>query len=214
MTCKEDDLTTLNYLYHGTCLPDENLKYITNIDLSKSNLHTDFGKGFYLTPDIKKASKRAIGLKNKNAQGKALVIKYPFEYKSNDKCKIFSDMNVEWTKFIVGNRLFNNDDESFFDFLENNQNQKYQLVYGYIADKRTQRIVQKTSNFMKNEFNKNKKEFSKKRITFQDFLESNNFFENICEGIIEIKKGKLSKQISIHYSPESIQILDGEVNYV
>ena len=61
---------------------------------------------------------------------------------------------------------------------------------------------------------KNKKEFSKKRITFQDFLESNNFFENICEGIIEIKKGKLSKQISIHYSPESIQILDGEVNYV
>lgn len=45
-------------LYHGSN------QLITDIDLSKSKLHRDFGQGFYLTADYRRAVNMAMRTKD------------------------------------------------------------------------------------------------------------------------------------------------------
>lgn len=48
------------FCYHGTIKRD-GLAIEKNIDLSKARYRTDFGKGFYLTNNLKQAQQWAIG---------------------------------------------------------------------------------------------------------------------------------------------------------
>ena len=88
-------------LYHGTN------QDIEKIDLSVGLRHKDFGKGFYLTPDKKTATRKA----QKKARlfgGTATLITYEMDdaaLKSDLKVKIFPDKAcVEWLLFVDANR--------------------------------------------------------------------------------------------------------------
>lgn len=88
-------------LYHGTN------QDIEKIDLSVGLRHKDFGKGFYLTPD-KKTATRMAQKKARLFGGTATLITYEMDdaaLKSDLKVKIFPDKAcVEWLLFVDANR--------------------------------------------------------------------------------------------------------------
>jgi hypothetical protein len=90
-------------LYHGSYI------YVEKPDLKVSRLHTDFGKGFYLTPLKPQAvswSERFL-----RERGSAVVSLYEFLSKPNEKLppdtKIleFDTHNLEWLNYITACRL-------------------------------------------------------------------------------------------------------------
>lgn len=108
-------------LYHGT-----NLDFYT-IDLSKSQLGKDFGRGFYLSADKEQAFKLAT-FKALQLGGNAIIQKYEIvdEFMSHNalNIKIFKEYSADWAEFILKNR--------------NNKTSKnihnYDIVYGPIAN--------------------------------------------------------------------------------
>lgn len=109
-------------LYHGSNVA------IDKIDLSKSKIGKDFGKGFYLNPNFDQAYKMAVRAKNINKIGAEIVSTFEFEddilTKPELKVKIFADYSKEWADFVVANR--------------NNKSKipihPYDIVIGPIAD--------------------------------------------------------------------------------
>ena len=109
-------------LYHGSNIE------IDNIDLSKSKIGKDFGKGFYLNPNFDQAYKMAVRAKNINKEGSVIVSAFEFEddilTSSELKIKTFTEYTKEWADFVVANR--------------NNKSQipihPYDIVIGPIAD--------------------------------------------------------------------------------
>ena len=109
-------------LYHGSNIE------IDNIDLSKSKIGKDFGKGFYLNPNFDQAYKMAVRAKNINKEGSVIVSAFEFEddilTSSELKIKTFTEYTKEWADFVVANR--------------NNKSQipihPYDIVIGTIAD--------------------------------------------------------------------------------
>ena len=109
-------------LYHGSNIE------IDIIDLSKSKIGKDFGKGFYLYPNFDQAYKMAVRAKNINKEGSVIVSAFEFEddilTSSELKIKTFTEYTKEWADFVVANR--------------NNKSQipihPYDIVIGPIAD--------------------------------------------------------------------------------
>lgn len=108
-------------LYHGTN------KDIDEIDLEKGLRYKDFGKGFYLTPDMK----TAIRMAQKKARlfgGTPTLITYELAeeaLKSDLSIKVFPEKaSVEWFLFIDANRDRRNPDPIHC----------YDIVVGPIAD--------------------------------------------------------------------------------
>lgn len=109
-------------LYHGSNVE------IYKIDLSKSKIGKDFGRGFYLNPNFAQAYKMAVRAKNINKEGSEIVSAFEFDddilNKSELNFKIFTDYSKEWADFVVANR--------------NNKSEKpihpYDIVIGPIAD--------------------------------------------------------------------------------
>lgn len=89
-------------LYHGSNLE------IDNIDLSKSKIGKDFGKGFYLNPNFDQAYKMAVRAKSVNKEGSEIVSAFEFEDEiltgSELNVKIFPEYSKEWADFVVANR--------------------------------------------------------------------------------------------------------------
>lgn len=88
-------------LYHGTIYD------ITEIDLSRSNLAKDFGRGFYLSPERQQAEHWAIFksvLQNRTPRV------YEFEFDESVleddglSVKRFDGYTEEWAEFILANR--------------------------------------------------------------------------------------------------------------
>ena len=122
-------------LYHGTNMD------IEKIDLSLSLNHKDFGKGFYLTPELKTACRMATK-KARLFGGKATLIIYDLDEKalqSDDlKVKIFPEKaTVEWFLFIDANR----DRENKLPVHD------YDIVVGPIAD---DGVVLQLNNYREN----------------------------------------------------------------
>lgn len=109
-------------LYHGSNVE------IDNIDLSKSKIGKDFGKGFYLNPNFDQAYKMAVRAKKINKEGSEIVTAFEFEddllTNSELNVKIFTDYSKEWADFVVANRN-NRTDQSIHTF---------DIVIGPIAD--------------------------------------------------------------------------------
>ena len=87
-------------LYHGTN------QVILKIDLDKSNLRTDFGKGFYLGSNLGIA--REWAKSRAGFSGTPIVMRYKlninaFDDKNLNVCK-FSSTTVEWLNFVRDNR--------------------------------------------------------------------------------------------------------------
>lgn len=105
-------------LYHGSNIE------IERIDLGKSKPYKDFGKGFYLSDDESQAKEMAK-FKVLTLGGESKVTQFEFKkdelLASNLNILIFEDYSEDWLDFVIANRM-------------GNQINKYDFVYGPIAD--------------------------------------------------------------------------------
>ena len=88
-------------LYHGS------FQKIDHIDLSLCRPYTDFGRGFYLTPKLQQARRRAI-LKARLANEPPVINEYLFDEtlleNSTLNVKIFNEPSLPWAEFVFKNR--------------------------------------------------------------------------------------------------------------
>jgi len=103
-------------VYHGSFLE------ITEIDLSKCEKNKDFGKGFYVTKNIKHAEEWAERIGNRN-NTVGVVTEFEFgKYLYHEKdfnILRFSDYSDEWLDFVVINRSSKSEDNIHdYDFVE------------------------------------------------------------------------------------------------
>ncbi|MFW3579239.1 DUF3990 domain-containing protein [Vagococcus fluvialis] len=232
-------LNSIKFLYHGTYISEDrcDFKNTNQIDLKVCNKNTDFGLGFYLTEDEEQAKKRAYYMYDKQKTSEEeqsvdakliivktlgveslklskedkkvknpLVIKYPFKYNPNSNIKIFNQPNEEWVKFIFANRSYYLD--KMFHCLESNQKLDYQIVYGYMADGRAQYAVNEEIKKIKAEYFKIKD----KKIDFESFLNDLDVWKILKNEFLK-KAKKTEKQVSIHYSFDTIGLGEGVVSY-
>jgi len=119
-------------LYHGTS------EVIHRIDFDKSNLRTDFGKGFYMGSKLGLAREWAIG--KSGFSGIPIIMKYSI--KNNvlkDACINpirFDTPNIEWLDFVKENRKKNATDGSLLE-----PRHSYGAVSGPIADDKANIVV-------------------------------------------------------------------------
>lgn len=130
-------------VYHGTQLCHAMDIIENGVNLSKSNMYLDFGKGFYLTPDIsmaKNMAKRVLGGLSKTK--KAFPTVMSFEYKENPELsyKIFDNEDIEWAKFIMANRVTPEIARELC-LSDSNSDFKYDIVIGGTADGNVARIA-------------------------------------------------------------------------
>lgn len=97
---------------------------IDTIDLEKSKPNKDFGKGFYLSESETQAMDMAT-FKSMQLGGEPVVTKFEFDKStmlSTDlRIKVFENYSEEWADFVFANR-------------EGNEVEKYDMVYGPIAN--------------------------------------------------------------------------------
>ena len=109
-------------LYHGSNIE------ISQIDIDKGRKGKDFGKGFYLSEDIKQAEKMASLTTFRQGKGVPAVSKFMFDesitYHLSILIKQFGGYTIEWAEFILLNRNNNT----------NIQAHDYDIVIGPIAD--------------------------------------------------------------------------------
>ena len=108
-------------LYHGTYTD------FREIDLSKSNIGKDFGKGFYLSDNYEQAYKLAL-FKANQYNVNPIVISYEFDDSLLSEGTLlfqkYDEYSNEWASFILKNRM-NKHDENIHNF---------DVVYGPIAN--------------------------------------------------------------------------------
>ncbi|GHT17015.1 hypothetical protein FACS189429_0230 [Bacteroidia bacterium] len=110
-------------LYHGT-----NIEF-AEIELDKCPPKRDFGRGFYLTSVQKHAEERAKD-KVANEGGTKTVMEFDFDFdeiilvEPSLRIKRFDEVNEEWAKFVMYNRL-RKEDEPIHE---------YDIVEGPVAD--------------------------------------------------------------------------------
>lgn len=126
-------------VYHGTID-----RYAANIqrygiDLYHSKLYLDFGKGFYTTSNYDfamntakyKAFRNNSYSKNTPARPSIIVFEYCESSAAALKTMSFPEPSVEWCKFVIANRLSN--DQIRLN-LHHNFDAKYDIVSGVTAD--------------------------------------------------------------------------------
>lgn len=117
-------------LHHGSYVG------IDRIDLSKSKIGKDFGKGFYLNPDYEQALLWAESRVRTLQEGDPIVTSYEFDLdralQAGLKVKIFEDYTEEWAQFVVGNRRNVSDNPCL----------QYDIVIGPIANDNVGRQIQ------------------------------------------------------------------------
>jgi len=121
------------YLYHGTDagigLPDP----------KRGRRGTDFGQGFYLTPNFESAKRMAQRAAQWKRKTDGVVLCYAVDEKdpalSELKILRFPKVDVEWLRFVVANR--------YFDATAANHNldARWDIVHGLVADDRVVRIL-------------------------------------------------------------------------
>ena len=134
-------------LYHGTNATSAYSIFSDGIDLSKSMLYLDFGKGFYTTDDKDKAIKRARKkIFDYNKRKKTLEKPCLVETTIDEICipglnvKCFSKADEEWCEFVTNNRF----SEEFLNekgITNHNKDNRYDIVCGEIADGKITEIV-------------------------------------------------------------------------
>ena len=87
-------------LYHGSN------EAVSEIDLSKSVINKDFGRGFYTTNDLLQARKFAKLKAVRAGSKKGYVSEFSFMNTEELTVKRFSTSNEEWFDFVLKNRGF------------------------------------------------------------------------------------------------------------
>lgn len=139
-------------LYHGS-----NIR-ITEVDLTKSKPHKDFGKGFYLTPDYQ----RAVAMAGRTVAidgGEPTVTPFIFnqsQCSTDVKIKVFKGYTAEWALFILENR------DKSHEFKHG-----YDIVIGPVADARVDYLLSKYKQSFGEEYaNPNNLELLARELAF------------------------------------------------
>jgi len=126
----------VNMLYHGT-----NKVFETPCkDVGRDGM--DFGKGFYLTPNLETARKMAIRVSRANG-GEPVVLKYSFDEaaaRAKGLVRDYPNLDRVWIDFILANRTGD------ADAADHNMDARYPIVHGHIADDRLMRIIDDYEN--------------------------------------------------------------------
>lgn len=123
-------------LYHGTTEEAAEDILLNGVNFEMSNIHTDFGRGFYLTSDLTAASRMAIRRSANRQWVRPAVLSFDYDLdEARMVCsfKDFDHANLEWARFVVNNRcgmkyVFRS------EFKDNNIGPSYDIVHGEIAD--------------------------------------------------------------------------------
>ena len=121
------------YLYHGTDM---------DFDIpipEKGRRGTDFGQGFYLTPNLESAVNMAHRVTRRRNSPEPVVICYTLDENqlASAGLRIRSFLNIEpgWLRFVVANRYFQQDAP------DHNLDGRWDVVHGFIADDRIVRLL-------------------------------------------------------------------------
>ncbi|MDR0904455.1 MAG: DUF3990 domain-containing protein [Ruminococcus sp.] len=114
-------------LYHGSNI------VVSEIDLNKCRPNKDFGRGFYLTEIKEQANLMALRTANRFG-GTAHTSVFNLDERIFDDESlnrlIFTSADNDWATFVMNNRLYGS---NINDKL-NNKDNKYDFVYGSVAD--------------------------------------------------------------------------------
>lgn len=134
-------------LYHGTTLSSAINISENGIDLSKGKEYLDFGKGFYLTPDIDMAKNMVARSVYHADDTYGAVLTFELDEEFINKCSVknFEDTDIEWRKFVFVNRIplkLAND----FNLFDHNIDLKYDVCIGATSDGKIASIARKVRN--------------------------------------------------------------------
>lgn len=150
-------------LYHGSNMA------IRQIDLNKSKPNKDFGRGFYLSENETQAMEMAV-FKSMQLGGSPVVTKFEFDdavlRDTSLRIKVFDNYSEEWADFVFANR-------------EGNEIEKYDIVYGPIANDKVGLQIRKLKDgsIDKAEFLNRLKYM--KGVTFQYFFGSESAVKHL-----------------------------------
>lgn len=150
-------------LYHGSNMA------IRQIDLNKSKPNKDFGRGFYLSENETQAMEMAV-FKSMQLGGSPVVTKFEIDdavlRDTSLRIKVFDNYSEEWADFVFANR-------------EGNEIEKYDIVYGPIANDKVGLQIRKLKDgsIDKAEFLNRLKYM--KGVTFQYFFGSESAVKHL-----------------------------------
>ena len=120
-------------LYHGS-----NCDVIKPIP-AKGRRGTDFGQGFYLTPNMDSARSMASLVARREGEGTRSISVFEFDLDAASAAGMvirrFDFMDAEWMSFVLANRIF---DRSAPD---HNIDRLYDIVIGHIADDKIRNLI-------------------------------------------------------------------------
>lgn len=121
------------YLYHGT-----DKAFEVPIP-EKGRKGTDFGQGFYLTPDFTSAENMAHRVARRKNTAESVVMCYAVDENllasANLHIRSFTRIEPEWLRFVVANRYFQQ------NAADHNLDKRWDVVHGYIADDRIVKLL-------------------------------------------------------------------------
>ena len=126
----------MNILYHGTNMFFE----VPDVNAGREGM--DFGKGFYLTPNLESAKKMAKRVARFGG-GSEIVLAFEFDEqaaRTDGVIKDYPRMDRTWVEFILANRLGN------MTAPDHNLDRRYRIVHGYVADDRLMKIIDDYEN--------------------------------------------------------------------
>lgn len=128
-------------LYHGTILESGRDIVLNGINLNKCREYSDFGKGFYTTPDKSFAEICAMtkaGVSNKSRR--PVIVRFEADWERVRGHQYFDKADVNWGQFIINNRTSNKYLLSVNTGIHN-KDLKYHIVQGPTADARITDMV-------------------------------------------------------------------------
>lgn len=127
------------HLFHGT-----NVVFDV-VDPLKGRRGTDFGQGFYLTPNQESAKRMAQRVATRKGGG-AVVMHYGVDESclSNGDLSVrqFPVIDLSWLRFIVANRY------NLLSAAEHNLQRRFDIVHGLVADDKVVQILDDLRNEM------------------------------------------------------------------
>ena len=127
------------HLFHGTNV------VFDAVDPLKGRRGTDFGQGFYLTPNQESAKRMAQRVATRKGGG-AVVMHYGVDESclSNGDLSVrqFPVIDLSWLRFIVANRY------NLLSAAEHNLQRRFDIVHGLVADDMVVQILDDLRNEM------------------------------------------------------------------
>ena len=127
------------HLFHGTNV------VFDAVDPLKGRRGTDFGQGFYLTPNQESAKRKAQRVATRKGGG-AVVMHYGVDESclSNGDLSVrqFPVIDLSWLRFIVANRY------NLLSAAEHNLQRRFDIVHGLVADDKVVQILDDLRNEM------------------------------------------------------------------